>query len=182
MNLRGIWYNYLGGKSTPWADLQFIDGEMKAINYNKAFVDKIRGKLDNMFIDDKTDQQIVDLFYSRETLELEEPQLDVKHAGIDENGRIKMELDWNSAFIKHLAENGIQAESEEETIQLYLSLITHQTSEDIIPEMLSVEDVDAAFHDLDQEAQAELEEAARQVQEKAAGVKKSRQRSRQAKT
>ena len=168
-----IWNKYLGGKKTAWADIKYVDGHVDVKGYNNLFVDNLRVKYGDLS-DGLTDEQVINLFCDRENIELEEPRLDVLHSGIDEDGRIKMKLDWNTAFIRHLNENGIQAETEEETIQIYLSLLTHQTAEDIIPEMLSKEDVDAAFHDLDDEAKAELEEAARQVNERAETIKKSR--------
>jgi len=168
-----LWHKYLGGKKEPWADVNIISGKIQVKSYNKAFVENIKLKMGDL-TDGLNDQAVVDLFSGRENVELEEPRLDVVHSGIDNDGRIKMELDWNTAFIRHLAENGIEAESEEEAVQMYLSLLTHQAADDITPAMLSKEDVDAAFHDLDDEAAAELAEAARQVEERATAIKKSR--------
>ena len=159
-----IWHKHLGGQSAPWADISYVDGAMRVKAYNKAFVNKLIDKL-GVLTDGKTDDEIVNLFVSRENIKAEEPRLDVKHSGITEDGRIKMELDWNSSFIHHLAENGITAETEDEAVQKYLSLLTHKVADDITTDMLSREDVDAAFHDLDEEAAAELAEAARQVSE-----------------
>lgn len=158
---------------TPWADIVYHDGKMKINDYNARFVEDLKQKMGDLTTD-LTDDQIVNLFTDRENVEIEEPRLDIKHSGITEDGRIKMELDWNTSFIRHLADNGIQAESEEQAVQLYLSLLTHQAAEDIVPEMLSREDVDAAFHDLTEEAEAELAEAARQVQENSDLIKKNK--------
>ena len=160
---------------TPWADISYNDGKMQVNSYNDKFVEDLKLKL-GYLTDGLNNDQIIDLFTNRENIELEEPRLDVVHSGVDEDGRIKMQLDWNPSFIRHLADNGIQAESEEETIQMYLSLLTHQAAEDIIPEMLSKEDIDAAFHDLDEESKAELDEAARQIEERAIDIKKNRKK------
>lgn len=168
-----LWHKYLGGKKEPWADVNLVAGKIKVKSYNKAFVDNLKVKFGDL-TEGLDDDKVVSLFSDRENVELEDPRLDVVHSGIDGDGRIKMELDWNTAFIRHLADNGIEAESEEQAVQMYLSLLTHQAAEDIIPAMLSKEDVDAAFHDLDDEAAAELAEAARQVEERATAIKKSR--------
>ncbi len=119
----------------PWADINYVAGRMKVNAYNKRFVDDLRQKMGDL-TEGLSDDDVIKLFTDRENIELEEPKLDVVHSGIDEDGRIKMQLDWNPAFIRHLADNGIQAETEEEAIQMYLSLLTHQAAEDIIPEML----------------------------------------------
>ena len=173
-----IWHKFLGGKSTPWADLKYVDSRVEVKSYNKAFADKLRGKFGADLTEGKDDSAIIKLFSDRENIENEDPRLDVKHSGITEDGRIKMELDWNPAFIRHLADNGIAAETEDEAVQMYLSMLTHQLDSDVTPDMLSREDVDAAFHDLDAEAAAELEEAARQIDENAALIKKNRKPSR----
>jgi len=158
---------------TPWADIEYVGKKIKVNDYNKLFLDDLKVKLGNL-VDGLSEPDIIKLYVERENIELEEPRLDVKHAGISEDGRIKMELDWNTAFIRHLADNGIQAETEDEAIQLYLSMLTHQMGDDVTNDMISRDDVDAAFHDLDAEAAAELEEAARQIAEKSNSIKKSR--------
>ena len=157
----------------PWADIQHVDGKTFVKDYNKGFINQLKNKFGTL-TDGLSDEQIIQLYIDRENIELEDPRLDVKHAGIDEDGRIKIELDWNTSFIKHLADNGIDAETEEEAVQLYLSMITQQSAHDITNDMLSRDEVEKAFHDLDAEAAAELEEAARQIEEKAVGIKKTR--------
>ena len=158
---------------TPWADIEYVGKKVKVNDYNKLFLEDLKIKLGNL-VDGLSETDIIKLYVERENIELEEPRLDVKHAGISEDGRIKMELDWNTAFIRHLADNGISAETEDEAIQLYLSMLTHHLGDDVTNDMLSRDDVDVAFHDLDAEAAAELEEAARQISEKSEGIKKSR--------
>ena len=146
-----IWHKFLGGKATPWADISYIDQQIHVKSYNPAFVEKLKRQMGDLTLD------------------------------IGEDGRIKMKLDWNPAFIRHLADNGIIAETEDEAIQQYLSLLTNKVAEDISPDS-SREDIDAAFRDLDQETQAELEEAARMVSEQANAIKKARKPRRKART
>lgn len=169
-----IWNKYLGGKKKSWADIAIVDGKMQVKAYNDEFLSKLKIKLGDGICDGKSNEEIVKLFYDRENITLEEPKLEVIHSGIMEDGRIRMELDWNSAFIKQLSDNGIVAETEDEAVQLYLSLLTHQHGDDITQSMLSKEDVDSAFRDLDLETEAELAEAARQVEEQAKLIKKQK--------
>ena len=172
-SLTSLWHKYFGGKSTPWADINYVGGEMKVNAYNKAFVDNLRIKFGNL-TEGETDDNVIKLFTDRENIEIEDPRLDVKHSGITEDGHIKMELDWNPSFIRHLAENGIQAETEDEAIQMYLQMLIHQNPDDITPGMLSKDAVDAAFHDLDDEIRAEMNEASRQVEERSVQIKQNR--------
>ena len=39
--------------------------------------------------------------------------------GFEDDGRIRVEFNWNSAFIKHLDTLGFTAETEEDTVQLF---------------------------------------------------------------
>ena len=39
--------------------------------------------------------------------------------GFEDDGRIKVEFNWNDSFIKHLNSMGFQAETEEDTVQLF---------------------------------------------------------------
>ena len=161
---KSIWHKYLGGKSTPWASIRYVKGRLSVEAYNKAFTDDLRSKLGDL-TDDKDDAAVVQLYTDRENIEQEEPRLDVKHSGITDDGRIKMELDWNPSFIKHLAQNGIVAETEDEAVQMYLALLTHDVSDDMLPEGGGVtrDDVDAAFREIEEETKAELEIAAQSI-------------------
>ena len=100
---QSVWHKYLGGKSKPWADT-FYDIESKVVkcrSFNAAFVKKARAELGTV-ADDKDDLRVVRVYFDRQNIEHEEPRLDVLHTGIDEDGRVKMKLDWNKAFIRHL--------------------------------------------------------------------------------
>jgi hypothetical protein len=154
-----IWHKYLGGRGTPWADVRFVNGKMSVEDHNDAFTENLRSRLGDLTTD-KTDEQVIDLFVGRENIQYEEPYLDVKHSGIDEDGRVKMEMDWNTAFIRHLKENGIEAETEEEAVQKYLSLLTssyfHEHDESL--------EKDAELREqLESETRAELDIAAQQL-------------------
>ena len=48
------------------------------------------------------------------------------HSGIESDGRIKLELDWNPAMIKQLEANGFYGESEEEIVHRYLISLTNE--------------------------------------------------------
>lgn len=53
-----------------------------------------------------------------------EPWIEVRGGSVDPERGVRLELDWNSAFIEHLKANGIVGRSEEESVHLYLSKIT----------------------------------------------------------
>ena len=48
-----------------------------------------------------------------------EPWAMFEIAGFEEDGRIKVKFNWNTAFIKKAQELGFQAETEEDTVQLF---------------------------------------------------------------
>lgn len=48
-----------------------------------------------------------------------EPRASFSIAGFEKDGRIKVEFSWNSAFIKKIKELGFQAETDEDTVQLF---------------------------------------------------------------
>jgi hypothetical protein len=169
-----IWNKYLGGRKKPWIDLQYVDGKLVGKDFNKAFIESVKKKHEDLTVE-MNDQQVVELFLGRENLDIEEPRLEVLHSGITEDGRVKMTLDWNTAFIRHLADNGIMAETEEEAIQQYMSLLTHNIAEDM-HEGISKNHLDEAFKDLEAETLRELEEAARQAEENVRTSRKLKRR------
>lgn len=59
----------------------------------------------------------------RSRYESKEPWIEILSSGEDSDKGMRMDLDWNKAFIDYLAENGISAPTEEEAVQLYLSLL-----------------------------------------------------------
>lgn len=157
---------------TPRANVSYVAGKLYVKDYNKAFVDDLRVKLGAELTDDKTDEEIVNLFVSRENIEQEEPYLNVVHSGIDADGRIKMKLDWNHSFINLLKKNGITGENDEEAIHRYLLLLTHNKMDELVGEggedkvdvaNLSAEQINAAFSEMDIVTNRELEEAESQA-------------------
>lgn len=153
--------------SEPWADLQFSDGKLEVVDYNAAFVKKLRSQFGDLVNDETSDADVVKLYVDRENIDREEPRLEVLHLGIEEDGQLKIKLDWNKAFIDHLRKNGITGETEDEAIKEYLSRLTTETA-DIqgeLPDVLTRDQINEAFRDMDNVAQRELDEAAAQVKQ-----------------
>jgi len=165
-SIKTFWYNYIWKPKTPWADISH-DGEKLVVNaYNKAFVEKQRQKLGDLS-DRKTDDEVVQLFTDRDHLKREEPKLEVLHYGITEDGRVKMKLDWNHAFITHLHENGFSGETEEEVVQAYLQQLTAKVGEEMEhePQTYTRDQIEDAFSEVSREADKELEAAKKQLRQ-----------------
>jgi hypothetical protein len=145
----------------PNAEFVFVDGKLKIKNFNGAFVDELKSKLGDLS-DGKTDAQLVELYLDRENLEREEPKLEVIHLGLKEDGTASMKLDWNRAFINHLRENGIEAETEDMAIEMYLQLLQRKVDLDLNHE----ENADNAFADIDAELGQEFEAARKLAEQK----------------
>lgn len=147
----------------PSAKMVFIDGKIAVESYNSAFIDDLKTKLGDLTVG-KTDDEIIATFMSREELTLEEPRLDVNHSGITEDGRVMMKLDWNASFIKHLKQNGITGDTEEDAVNKYLALITKKVaSEDT--DLFNTMEPHAAMAEMDEMLAAELDVAAKQVED-----------------
>ena len=149
----------------PWADLQFSDGKLIVVDYNSAFVAKLRNSFGDLIDETTSDDDIVKLYVDRENLDREEPRLEVVHLGIEKDGQLKIKLDWNKAFIDHLHKNGISGETEDEAIKEYLSRLTTETADAQggMPDVITRDQINEAFRDIDNVAQRELDEAAAQV-------------------
>lgn len=159
---KALIHKYLWGKNTPWVDIAYVDGKITVRDYNKAFVGQLREKHGDL-TDGKSDAEIVKLFHDRENIEHEEPRLEVLHAGIDEDGIVKMKLDWNQSFIRHLRENGIVGETDEEAIEIYLMML----SRDVQPDFgFSKEMIDGAFADVDAQLARESIDIKREVKKR----------------
>lgn len=155
----------------PWADLQFSDGKLVVVDYNQAFVQKLKASFGDLIDESTTDDQVVKLYVDRENIDREEPRLEVVHMGIEDDGQLRIKLDWNKSFIDHLRKNGIYADTEDEAIKLYLSRLTTETadSEGGIEDVLSRDQINEAFRDIDNTVQREYDEAASQVKKKRGG-------------
>jgi hypothetical protein len=119
--LKAFWYKFLLGAKQPWADTVLDEaGQLQVRDYNHAFVTDLLTKLPEDSTRMLTSKGVVNLWVARYNHEHTEPKLEVLHSGIEADGRIRMKLDWNDAFIKMLAERGIFGETEEEAVQNYL--------------------------------------------------------------
>lgn len=61
----------------------------------------------------------------------EEPWVDIKGMVSDPKHGIKLELDWNPAFIRYLKENGIEGPNDEIVVQRWLQLVSTEVSTDL---------------------------------------------------
>lgn len=158
----------------PWADLQFLNGKLVVVDYNDPFVKNLRATLGDLVDDETSDDVVVQLYVDRENLEREEPRLEILHMGIEEDGQLKIKLDWNKAFIDHLRKNGIVGETEDDAIKAYLSRLTTETAdiEGELGDVLTRDQINEAFRDIDNVAQRELDDAAASVK----NAKKPRRR------
>jgi hypothetical protein len=55
-----------------------------------------------------------------------EPWVFIKGAVPDAEQGVKIELDWNDAFVKFLRDNGIEGASDESVVQKYLAMLHRQ--------------------------------------------------------
>ena len=61
---------------------------------------------------------------NQEKMESDEPWVEMVGASVDPEKGIRVELNWNPAFIKYLREGGVQGASEEECAQRWLAMIS----------------------------------------------------------
>ncbi len=146
---------------TPWADFQYINDRLSVKDYNPAFIKKLRNTLGDVIDNEMTDEEIIGVYVDRENIEREDPRLDVIHLGIETDGRVKVELDWNQAFINHLKKHGITGETESEAIEAYLSMLSSRAADEVGTEqdVFSREMINEAFSEIDIIANRELDEA-----------------------
>lgn len=142
----------------PWADFKYTNGKLTVSDYNKPFVEEIKVKIGHQLDEELSDDQLVKLYVDRENIEREEPRLDVIHLGIEDDGNLKIELDWNKSFIEMLKKNGITGETEDDAIREYLARLTTEQTPD-----LSDAALDDAFADIDAQLSQEFQEAAEKI-------------------
>lgn len=90
---------------------------------------------------DKLKQSIRNLATNEEGQETEkessEPWVQVLGADPDPENGIKIELDWNQAFVDYLREQGIVGTEDEQVVQRWLTLLlqemTEESNEDVVP-------------------------------------------------
>lgn len=146
----------LAALQSPKIELGYQDGKVIVKSYNKAFVDEQRKIFDELAVG-LSDDQVVQLFVNKDSLAKEDPKLEIIHLGIEQDGKVKVELDWNKAFIKHLQENGIIGDDEEEIIKNYLDLLTtNQLQSDDPDEFYTKDQINTVFSEIDKEIEAEF--------------------------
>ena len=55
--------------------------------------------------------------------ESKEPWVDIRSADFNEARGVRIELDWNDAFIAHLKNSGLQGTSDDEIVQKWLAFL-----------------------------------------------------------
>lgn len=110
------------------------DGTLEVTGWNHAYVRDLRTRLPSDLTESKTDSEVVQLWVDRYNHEHVEPKLEVLHSGIEADGRIKMKLEWNSAFIRQLQERGIAGDTEEKMVENYLAMMTRKVDADVFDE------------------------------------------------
>lgn len=171
--LKAFWHKYLFGTQQPWAvERKDETGALSIPNYNHAYVRDLRARLPEELTQTATNAEVIQLWIDRYNHERVEPRLEVVHAGVDQDGRIRMKLDWNQTFIRMLQERGIQGESDEEMVETYLSMVTrnNQYEDDGLGEMAneqpqstepSEDDIEGILNTMDPDTLRKLERSVR---------------------
>ena len=68
-------------------------------------------------------------FFSKNKKESKEPYFNLISSGVNEDGVVKLEVDWNDAFIKELRKQGFKGINDEELIQTYVAMIAKHSAE-----------------------------------------------------
>lgn len=110
-------YNQLFNNQ-PWHD-----SSGAKLVYNDAFIKKLRV---DYGAPDLEEERLIALWQARTDYENEEPFLEVVHSGINEDGSLKLKLEWNDAFIRLLRSHGFIDEDENILIQRYLASIARE--------------------------------------------------------
>jgi hypothetical protein len=63
------------------------------------------------------------------------PWIEVISSGFDGHGMVRMEFDWNHAFIKHLWKNGFRNPIEEEAVQEWFQALSSERIVKLIEEV-----------------------------------------------
>jgi hypothetical protein len=120
-----FWNKYSFGAVQPWSiEKKAEDGSISILDYNHAFVKDIRSRLPEELIRTCSDEEVINIWVTRYNYDNVEPKLEVIHAGIDPQGKIRMQFEWNNSFIRQCRENGIQGDTEDDVIGNYLSMVT----------------------------------------------------------
>ena len=63
-----------------------------------------------------------------------EPWMELVAISADEKGQIKIELDWNGAFVDQLRKNGFSGPDDETVMQRYVAILARDVAEDMTVE------------------------------------------------
>jgi hypothetical protein len=69
--------------------------------------------------------------YSMKMKSSSEPWVDIVGIAEDPEKGIRIELDWNNAFVKHLRENGYKGADDETVVQRYVAVLARSVAEDM---------------------------------------------------
>ena len=61
----------------------------------------------------------------------EEPWVEIKGMIHDPKKGIRIELDWNPAFVKHLRDNGFTGPDDDGVVQKYVAILAKQVADDM---------------------------------------------------
>lgn len=61
----------------------------------------------------------------------EDPHVEIKGIVVDSEKGIKITLDWNDAFIKHLRDNGFDGADDDAVVQKYIAILAKQVADDM---------------------------------------------------
>lgn len=66
-----------------------------------------------------------------------EPWVEIKGIVQDPARGIKIELDWNDAFVKYLRQNGYTGADDDTVIQRYIAVLSKQVADDMAEDMVN---------------------------------------------
>ena len=130
MSIKSLWYKHFK-TATPWSDQREENGKLVVNDYNASYVQGLRDELKDAIHGIMTDADVVKLWVDRYNYEREMPRLEMVHGEISVDGRINVKLEWNDAFIKMLQESGVEGESEDDMIKVYLASVTSKVDRDV---------------------------------------------------
>lgn len=144
MTLTALWHKYVN-TSAPWSDQAEVNGKLVIKDYNASYVQSLRDQLKDAIHGVVTDSDVVKLWVDRYNYERETPRLEVVHGEVSADGRVNVKLEWNDAFIKMLQEAGVEGESEDDMIRVYLASVTSRVDQEIA----QADDVDTSEQEHD---------------------------------
>jgi hypothetical protein len=117
--------------TVPSAKEEIIDGVLTVTEWNTAYAATKRAVLPAELTNTMTDAEVVKVWVDRRNLELEDPRLEVVHSDITPDGQVKLQLEWNTAFIRLLQTRGFQGDTEDDLVQAYLHQVTNRTDTEL---------------------------------------------------